>query len=87
MEFSTSQLSDQLGSAAGPLPHPLLQENWGTVLSCLPADLDRSAREQQALRRRRGIRQAADLLRLVFCYGLLDWSFRQIGLWATLLVV
>lgn len=87
MESSTSQAIDQPPDAAEWQNRSLLKENWGRVLAMLPDDLDRSARQYKALLRRRGIAQAADLLRLAFFYGLADWSLRQIGMWANLLGV
>jgi hypothetical protein len=46
----------------------------------IPDDLDRSAKEHQALRRRRGIKSGADLLRLILLYAIV-LSLRQTALW------
>ena len=56
---------------------------WEHVLAAVPVDLEASARETGALRRRRVVRSAANLLRLVLAYTLVDWSFRLVGGWAT----
>jgi hypothetical protein len=68
-----------------PPDQPLLNQDWPQVLALLPADLEESARQAKALQRRREIRTAADLLRLVLLYSLCDLSLRLTGLWATLL--
>lgn len=56
---------------------PQLEQSWGM-------ELDASARQQKALVRRREIRSASDLLRLVLVYCTQDWSLRQMGMWALL---
>jgi hypothetical protein len=48
-------------------------------------DLEGSARYSGALRRRRVIQSAKNLLRLVMVYGLTDYSLRMVGLWATVM--
>jgi hypothetical protein len=68
-----------------PPDQPLLNQDWQQVLALLPADLEESARQAKALQRRREIRTAADLLRLVLLYSLCDLSLRLTALWATLL--
>jgi len=45
------------------------------------------ARETRALQRRRKIRAAPDLLRLVLGYSQWDWSLQQLGAWATAMQV
>ncbi len=50
----------------------------------LGMDFDESARQHKALVRRREIRSASDLLRLVLVYCAQDWSMRQMGIWALL---
>lgn len=47
-------------------------------------ELERSAREQKALVRRREIKSARDLLHLALVYALKDWSLNQLGAWAYL---
>ena len=46
----------------------------------IPDDLDRSAKEHQALRRRRGIKSGADLLRLILLYAIV-LSLRLAAIW------
>ena len=48
-------------------------------------DLERTARESGALVRRRGVRRADDLLRIVLGYSVLDWSLRLLGAWCLVL--
>ena len=59
-------------------------EGWSAVLGWLPAGLDltASAREYGALRRRRGIKSAEDLLRLALIYGATPLSLRTTAAWA-----
>ena len=60
-----------------------IPESWEAGLARLPMDLDATAYRSQALRRKREVRCAADLLRLVLAYSLWDWSLRLVGAWAT----
>jgi len=60
-----------------------LPDGWEAMLTRLPADLDEMARQTGALRRKRAVKSAGDLLRLVLAYSLWDWSLRQVGAWAT----
>ncbi len=62
----------------------LVTEDWQKIAAEFPMDLEASARETKALQRKREIRSAVDLLRLVWMYALSDWSLRLIGAWATL---
>lgn len=48
----------------------------------LDLDLEETARQTGALLRRREIRTASQLLRLVLMYVVSDWSLRSIGQWA-----
>lgn len=48
-------------------------------------DLEGSANYSKALKRKRVIRSAEDLLRLVMVYALTDLSCRMVGLWATVM--
>ena len=59
-----------------------IASNWAYVLNMLPEDLDESAAAKLALRRRREICCAEDLLRLCLAYGLCDMSLRQVAAWA-----
>jgi hypothetical protein len=47
-------------------------------------DLEKSAREDGALLRRRGVSSAVDLLRIVMAYSHLDFSLRMLGMWCVL---
>jgi hypothetical protein len=59
------------------------EEEWQGVLDRLAAviDLEESAKEAGALQRRREIRSASDLLRMIFAYVVCDWSLRLVGAW------
>lgn len=57
-----------------------LTRDWQELVNAIPDDLDRSAKEYQALRRRRGIKSGADLLRLVLLYAIV-LSLRQAAIW------
>jgi hypothetical protein len=65
--------------------HPMIDEDWEEVLSIIPVDLEKSAQETKALQRRREVRTASDLLRLILAYSLCDWSLRLVGMWAFLI--
>lgn len=64
----------------------LIDERWPAVLAALPAclDLDKTARETGALLRRRGVGDAATLLRLALVYGPCGLSLRETAAWAEL---
>lgn len=62
--------------------HDLLSAEWLHVLAMLPGDLETSAIERLAIRRRREIRTAADLLRMALVYSTCDYSLRQVAAWA-----
>lgn len=62
----------------------VVADNWVYVLNMLPADLETSATDRLALRRRREIASAEDLLRLCLAYGLCDLSLRETAAWAQL---
>ena len=65
---------------------PWSQDDWATEMAPrLPSNLERQARCLKALRRRRGVRSASDLLRGVLAYSLGGLSFRQLGAWALLI--
>jgi len=54
---------------------------WDFVLQAMP-ELEESAVALNALRRRRGVRSGADLLRLALVYGYCDFSLRETAAWA-----
>ena len=58
-------------------------ELWPYVLTVLPADLNAQAREAKALQRARGVKSAADLLRLFLAYGVTRLSLAGVAAWAT----
>jgi hypothetical protein len=53
-----------------------LFENWESIQEKLALDLEGTARETKALQRKREIRSAKDLLRLILFYASSDWSLR-----------
>jgi hypothetical protein len=59
----------------------VLTKDWQEVVKVIPDDLDKSAKEHKALRRRRGIKSGADLLRLILLYAIV-LSLRQAAVWA-----
>jgi len=67
----------------GSAVHPLVDGQWETVLKMLPEslDLEATAKESKALVRKRKVKKAADLLRLVLAYAVCDWSLRLVGVW------
>ncbi|MEP7359764.1 MAG: IS4 family transposase [Anaerolineales bacterium] len=69
---------EQAASPVRPVP-----DEWAALLARLPAGLDEMARQTGALQRKRAVKSAGDLLRLVLAYSLWDWSLRQVGAWAT----
>src|SRR4051794_22002627 len=58
------------------------EDDWSMLLTMLPSDLETSARETGALRRRRGVPSAAVLLRLAMVYAHTEFSLRSTALWA-----
>ena len=60
----------------------LLQDQWRNVLSLLPDDLEEMAKETGALYRKRNVKSASDLLRLVFACTLCAKSLREASAWA-----
>src|SRR6266498_4595487 len=57
-------------------------DDWSMLVSMLPSDLERSARETGALRRKRGVPSAEVLLRLIMVYAHSGFSLRSTALWA-----
>jgi len=62
----------------------IVEADWQYVLNMMPSDLEQMAVANSALRRRREIRSAGDLLRLALAYALCDFSLRQTAAWAEL---
>lgn len=76
MECSTGGVSGgKVGAAAGVLA------SWEQFAQYFPADLEASARAAGALRRRRKVKTARDLLHMALLYAGYDWSLRMVGLW------
>jgi hypothetical protein len=65
-----------------PRLDPTQDADWRQVVALIPVDLDATARADKALQRRRAIRSAEDLLRLILVYALGDWSLQLVGAWA-----
>ena len=61
----------------------LVGKDWAWVEALLPADLEESAFRKLAIRRRREVGSASDLLRLALAYSVCDFSLRQTAAWAT----
>jgi len=57
-----------------------LTKDWQELVKTIPNDLETSAKEHQALRRRRGIKSGADLLRLILLYAIV-LSLRLTAIW------
>uniref|UniRef100_I2Q3H2 Transposase family protein n=1 Tax=Desulfovibrio sp. U5L TaxID=596152 RepID=I2Q3H2_9BACT len=56
---------------------------WAYVLTLLPPDLEETAAETKALRRRRHVPNAAALMRMALAYAVSDLSLKDIAAWAT----
>jgi hypothetical protein len=69
----------------GPDELPSVPAEWDRLSRVLGMEVDRLARETKALVRKRKVRCAQDLLRLVLAYALWDWSLQLVGAWATVL--
>ncbi len=57
-------------------------DQWPYVLTLLPTDLETEARACGALRRARGVKGAAELLRLFLAYGVTRLSLKGVVAWA-----
>ena len=60
----------------------IIEEEWPCVLSLMPDDLEQSALDTEAILRRRVIKDAQTLLRLILAYAWCGLSARQTCLWA-----
>ena len=83
METSTPSQARKEG-AVPEMVAPLIQD-WDQVAQMMPTDLEKLAMETGALVRRRGIRRAIDLLRIVMAYAICDWSLRLISAWCVVM--
>jgi Transposase DDE domain len=67
---------------------PLLHEaEWEYVRTLLPADLEESARQTNALLRCRNVPDAAALMRMALAYAVSDLSLKDVAAWASTLDV
>jgi hypothetical protein len=62
-----------------------VEQLWANLSAELRNDLEARAKATGALVRRRQVRSALDLLRLVLAYALFPWSLRMLGAWFCLL--
>lgn len=62
-------------------PQQELNDNWAYFRTLLPEDLDESAAQTGALVRKRGIRDAEALLRILLAYGCTDLSLQSLAAW------
>lgn len=62
-----------------------LHDLWEYIVRDLPDNLDESAYENGALLRKKGVLNAADLLRVILTYGVTDLSFKAVATWASAL--
>lgn len=59
-----------------------LVSNWSSLLTFLPSGLEESAIQNKAIIRKREVKSASDLLRLLFGYSILGLSLQDISVWA-----
>jgi hypothetical protein len=68
------------GGAALPIGDRLARDpEWEALVAMIPADLEQTARSDQAVQRWRGISSASVLLRAVLLYALSDWSLQSVA--------
>ena len=68
-------------------PLPVHEEEWEHVRTLLPADLEESARKNNALLRCRNVPDAAALIRMALAYAVSDLSLKDVAAWASALDV
>src|SRR6202034_2491535 len=66
---------------------PVHEEEWEYVRTLLPADLEESARKNNALLRCRNAPHAAALIRMALAYAVSDLSLKDVAAWASALDV
>lgn len=76
-----SNIENSQGKESGQ-PIESLLDSWETLVQSLPNDFEESAILYKALRRRRGVQSAKDLLHLAMGYSVLDKSLSELGSWA-----
>lgn len=57
------------------------RRDWAQLAQTFGVDLEATAQAAQALRRRREVKCALDLLRLILVYCVCDWSLRLVSAW------
>ena len=65
--------------------HPLVGDDWAQMSGRIPVEIETLAWETKALQRKREVKSALDLLRLVLAYSVCDWSLRLVGAWAMMI--
>jgi hypothetical protein len=63
------------------------EEDWQALVKRLPSEWEEQAIQLKAWQRLRKLARVADLLRALLVYAACGFSFRQLGLWATLVGV
>lgn len=84
MDTHNQTISPEVQQAIESCPG-LVGDEWVQVCGQIPVDVEGLAQETHVLRRRRAVKSALDLLRLVLAYAVCDWSLRLIGAWATVI--
>jgi hypothetical protein len=82
---STSQSVRPEVQTAAEACHPLVGDEWLQVCGRIPVDIEALAQETKVIQRKREVKSALDLLRLVLAYAVCDWSLRLVGAWATMI--
>ena len=59
-------------------------QSWEDLEEKLGIDLERTAKETQAIQQKREISSGKDFLRLILFYATSDWSLRLVAAWAVL---
>ena len=86
MKSSTKSVETQSDFSKEVQPENIkIMSKLEDVIGLSPEVLERTAFSCKALVRKREIKQATDLLRIVFAYVVFDWSMRYLGLWCVLL--
>jgi hypothetical protein len=70
-------------SELAQLESGMIAGRWEEIERQLPAQWEALAYSSGAIKRRRGVRNAAGLLQLILAYAVGDWSLRMVGLWGT----
>jgi hypothetical protein len=81
---SSTEIQERIdGALAGEAA--AIVRDWEQVEMIIPLDLAATASASGALVRRRGIRRATDLLRIILAYAMCDWALRLVGAWCVLI--